>query len=116
MIGAPAHLEPEAAAVHLFQRFGCPVVITLGSDGATVCLEQRVERVSALPADSVDPTGAGDAFCAAFTVQMAAGAELRDALHFANAAGACAVTVAGAEPSMPTRIAVEERLSATPSR
>jgi ribokinase len=58
----------------------------------------------------VDPTGAGDAFCGALAVALAEGRDPVDAVRFAAAAGACAVQVAGAEPSMPTRAAVDALL------
>lgn len=114
MIGAPAGAGPLDAAAALSGRFGCPVVITLGSQGAAVAAGGDVQRVPAHAVESVDPTGAGDAFCAAFTVRTAEGAPPADALAFANAAGACAVTVAGAEPSMPLRAVVEARLATAP--
>lgn len=48
------------------------VVVTLGSRGSVVLAGKRVERVPAraLP---VEPTGAGDAFCAAYLVARAGG-------------------------------------------
>jgi sugar/nucleoside kinase (ribokinase family) len=57
--------------------------------------------------EALDTTGAGDAFRAGLAVEIAAGRGLDDAVRFANACGALACTVAGAEPSMPTRTAVE---------
>lgn len=82
------------------------VVITLGANGVQV----GPKRVSARPADVVDPTGAGDAFVAAFAVARAEGHRTLDAVRWGAAAGACAVEVAGAQPSMPRRSAVEARL------
>jgi sugar/nucleoside kinase (ribokinase family) len=40
----------------------------------------------------LDPTGAGDCFCATFVSSIAAGVGFRQALERANAAGALAVT------------------------
>ena len=79
------------------------VIVTLGGAGVQV----GPHRVGAFATEVVDPTGAGDAFCAALAVALVEGAELLDAVRFAAAAGACAVQVAGAQPSMPTRAAVE---------
>ncbi len=59
---------------------------------------------------ALDTTAAGDAFTAALTLRMAEGAELSEALLFANAAGALATTRMGAQNSMPTRAEVERFL------
>ena len=64
------------------------------------------EVVAPHAVDVVDTVGAGDAFCGALGAWLAAGASLREAVQHANAAGALAVTRAGAEPSMPARDAV----------
>ena len=81
----------------------CDTVITLGSRGAQV----GEVVVPPYPADVVDPTGAGDAFCGALGVALAEERPLVEAVRFANAAGALAVAIPGAQPSMPTRAAVE---------
>jgi ribokinase len=62
--------------------------------------------VPAFNVTPVDPTGAGDAFCGAFATALSEGKSLEQALRFANAAGALAVTVAGAEPSLPNRATI----------
>jgi ribokinase len=58
-----------------------------------------------------DTTGAGDAFRAALAVKIAEGRGLDEAVRFANACGALACTVLGAEPSMPRLHAVEQFLA-----
>ena len=85
----------------------CDTVITLGSRGAQV----GEVVVPPYPADVVDPTGAGDAFCGALGVALAEERPLIEAVRFANAAGALAVATPGAQPSMPTRAAVNALLS-----
>lgn len=82
------------------------VVVTKGADGVTVA----GEHIPAYPATVADPTGAGDAFVGALAVALHEGAELVEAARFGAAAGACAVEVDGAEPSLPTRSQVETRL------
>lgn len=88
-------------------RIDVPVVVTtLGAQGVEV-------GGSVLPAfevEVVDPTGAGDAFCGAFAVALSEGGAPQDAVRFAMAAGACAVTKMGAGPSMPTRAQVDRML------
>ena len=84
----------------------CETVVTLGSRGAQV----GEVVVPPYPAAVVDPTGAGDAFCGALGVSLAEGRPLGESVRFANAAGALAVGAPGAQPSMPTRSAVESIL------
>ena len=84
----------------------CETVLTLGSRGAQV----GEVMVPPYPAEVVDPTGAGDAFCGALGVSLAEGQPLIEAVRFANAAGALAVGTPGAQPSMPDRAAVEALL------
>ena len=86
------------------------VVLTLGEQGTLMLTETKSELVPALSVDPVDTTGAGDAFCGALATALASGENLQAAVKFANAAGAAAVTVIGATPSMPTRTKVEHLL------
>ena len=87
------------------------VVLTLGAQGALILTATTSERIPALSVDAVDTTGAGDAFCGALATALASGETLREAIAFANAAGAVAVTVIGATPSMPTRAKVDLLMS-----
>jgi ribokinase len=86
-------------------------VVTLGVAGAAWASADGSGTVGPFPVDAVDATGAGDAFCAALAFTLAEGAALPDAVRFACAAGAHAVTVPGAEPSLPTRAQVEALLT-----
>ncbi|MXW41812.1 MAG: ribokinase [Acidimicrobiia bacterium] len=86
---------------------GCQTILTLGSGGAQV----NDVVVPPFPITTVDQTGAGDAFCGALGVAIAEGTTILDAVRFANAAGALASSQAGAQPSMPTRQAVQALLS-----
>jgi ribokinase len=97
--------RPEAAALGL--EPSDRVVVTLGPKGVAVA----GEHIPAFPADAVDPTGAGDAFVAGLACGLHEGMDLLDAARLGAAAGACAVEVAGAEPSLPTRAAVEARMA-----
>ena len=64
--------EPDEAALG---SFGVPeVIVTLGSRGSLVAAGGRLERVRARPVEGVlDPTGAGDAFAAAYVVSRSSG-------------------------------------------
>lgn len=83
------------------------VVLKLGSDGAMLVTQKVSRHFPAHKVTPVDPTAAGDAFTAALTVRMAAGAKIDEAIRYANMAGALAVTKLGAQPSLPTKDEVE---------
>ncbi|GIJ68383.1 ribokinase [Virgisporangium ochraceum] len=100
--------EPEARALGaadpaaLAARTGCAVVVTLGAAGAAVAPAPGVTTtgpvtgVPSHPVDIVDTTGAGDAFVAGLALARHRGADLVEAVRFAVAAGALAVTAHGA--------------------
>ncbi len=97
-----------AAAKDLIRR-GCKaVVVTLGARGAVYVDRERVLEVPALVVPVVDTVAAGDAFCGAFASAIATGSELETCLMRATAAGALAVGVRGATPSLPRSQAVDE--------
>ena len=100
--------ETEAAAVRGARG---TLVLTLGEQGAQL----GDERVPAFPAASVDTTGAGDAFTAAFAVALAEGLSDLDAVRWGCAAGAHMVEHPGVVPGLPTRAQLEARLAAVPA-
>jgi sugar/nucleoside kinase (ribokinase family) len=64
--------EPDAQALASLDV--AEIVVTFGSEGSLVFAEGRLERVPARPLeDEVDPTGAGDAFMAAYLVSRSSG-------------------------------------------
>ncbi|MFB6150186.1 MAG: ribokinase [Haloarculaceae archaeon] len=87
------------------------VVVTLGAEGVLASGPEETVRLDGHDVDPVDTTGAGDAFVGALAAALEDGRDLRDALAFANAAGAVATTAAGAAPSLPTRAEVRAFLS-----
>jgi ribokinase len=100
--------ESEAAALGTMN--GVSLVLTLGDKGALVRHDGREEHFDPFEVDVVDTVGAGDAFCGALCAALAGGAPLFEAARIGNAAGALAVTKAGAEPSMPHRAAIDALL------
>lgn len=96
------------AAEKLIRQGAKTVVLKLGSDGSMLVTPDGSKHFPAYKVRAVDPTAAGDAFTAALTLQVAAGAGIDDAIRFANCAGALAVTKLGAQPSLPTRTEVED--------
>ncbi len=103
--------DPERWAARLLRPLMRALVVSLGVQGAVVFDAQGWRGFPALAVDAVDTTGAGDAFRAGLAVRLAEGAPIDDAVRFANACGALACTVEGAEPAMPRRAAVEEMLA-----
>jgi len=87
----------DAIAAELFAKGARAVVLKKGDKGSEG-LTREGERAG-FPAHTVevlDPTGAGDCFCATFVTLWSKGAfGFRDALERANAAGALAVTKVG---------------------
>lgn len=87
------------------------VAITLGENGAALYSGGSKLAEACPPAvEVVDTTGAGDTFSAALTLALCEGKAHKDALEFAIAASALAVTKQGAQPSLPLRAEVEALL------
>jgi sugar/nucleoside kinase (ribokinase family) len=82
-------------SARLLEAGATAVVLKRGDQG---CIGRDAHGTLALPAQQVtvvDPTGAGDCFCATFVTLTAAGQPMALALSRANAAGALAVTKLG---------------------
>ncbi len=90
------------AAQVLFEKGISTIVLTLGNRGALLLTSHQSQLVPAYNVKVVDTTAAGDAFCGALAAALASGEKIENAVAFANATGALAVTVLGAAPSMPT--------------
>ncbi|POX56145.1 ribokinase [Streptomyces sp. Ru71] len=93
---------PEEWARVLLAKGPRSVVITLGAEGALVADARGVTRVPSVKVDTVDTTGAGDAFTAALAWKLGTGASLAEAAAYAARVGAAAVTRRGAQESYPT--------------
>ena len=105
--------EPDPALDVLCRRYpSCDVVITLGRDGLRHGRGDARLRLEAFAADAVDETAAGDAFVGYLMAALLEGKPMREALVLGSAAGALAVTQAGAASSIPGREAVRLRAGA----
>ena len=111
--------EVEAAARSLIEKDGARnVVATLSERGAVLVKADGAPPQWQEPAPVpggvvVDATAAGDAFRAAFALSLAEGLPVTEGLRRAAAAGAIAVSRAGAEPSLPRRAEVDSLVAGT---
>ena len=103
--------DPPKALQRLLERGATVVIITLGERGLIWATRETSGSLPARKVKVVDTTGAGDAFCGALAARLADGVPLPEALQFANAAGALAVTRQGAQPSLPTLAEIETMLA-----
>jgi ribokinase len=79
----------------------------MGDKGAMHYHKGSLTHYAPYRVDVVDVTAAGDVFTAAMTVQYLTHGDMGKAIRYANAAGALAVTKAGAQQSVPTISEVE---------
>jgi len=103
--------EAQAAAAALRRMGVATVILTLGGRGALLAYEGGAELFPAFDVTPVDTTAAGDAFVGGLAVALAEGRPLQEAVRWGNAAGALATTRLGAQPSLPTRQALEKMLT-----
>lgn len=102
LLGSDARGSATERAEALQRRTGSTVVLTLGSEGSIIATSEQTVTIPAVTAKQViDTTGAGDAFNAAFAVEIASGRSLTDAVMFAARAGAHTVGIAEVIPALP---------------
>lgn len=101
----------QRAGAELLRLGAGNVIITMGKRGAMLVVSDESFLIPAFPVDAVDATAAGDAFNGGLACALASGKDLKDAIEFANAVAALAVTKMGAQPSMPTRDELERFLA-----
>lgn len=92
----------------------CPVLIVTRGKAPTLVLSATEGCLALAPpaVTPVDTVGAGDTFAGAFTVAIAEGRSLRDAVAFANAAAALATLQSGAQAAIPSRAQILDFASA----
>lgn len=109
--GLPAKKENLNRVAAYFHNKGVKnVIMTLGSKGAYYSAEGVCGIAPAFHVQAVDSTAAGDAFNAAFSIAIASGSGLLEAIRYGNAAGALAATKRGSQVSLPTGQEVEQFL------
>ena len=92
----------KVVAKDILERGVESVIITLGKKGAVVATREETAYIEGIDVNTVDDTGAGDAFCAALAVAICHGMNLKQAVLYSNFAGALATTKIGAQQALPT--------------
>jgi len=112
--GSVASVEDAAAVGRAALEHGAgAAIVTLGAAGAVVVEPGGVSTIGAYPVVAVDATAAGDAFVGALALSLLRGADLVAAARVGTAAGAAAVTRAGAQSSLPSPADVQAILDAS---
>lgn len=101
----------EGSTDEFLKKYPEKLLITQGSKGVSTCLKSgEVLLVPARPAKVADTTGAGDTLNGAFSVKIAQGADIAEALRFANVAASLSTEKFGAQGGMPTYEAVMKEM------
>ncbi|RAU48812.1 ribokinase [Pseudocitrobacter sp. RIT415] len=87
------------------------VIITLGSRGVWASVKGEGQRVPGFKVQAIDTIAAGDTFNGALITALLEDKPLNEAIRFAHAAAAIAVTRKGAQPSVPWREEIDEFLN-----
>ncbi len=98
LFGAPPDDDALARAA---TRFAGGLIVTLGARGSATVLDGRVHRLGAPPAQTIDTTGAGDAFMGAFAYALSSGDPVPDAITLGNRCGALSTEKWGTQTSFP---------------
>ncbi|MGJ4924204.1 ribokinase [Bradyrhizobium oligotrophicum] len=99
---APTPQQVNEAVRALKPRDDQTVCVTLGARGAVAITAGEARLVEGRAVKAVDTTGAGDCFVGALAARLSQGAEIADAIAYANIAASISVQRMGAGPSMPT--------------
>lgn len=86
-------------------------IVTLAERGLVALVDGVVVERPVIPVDVVDSTAAGDAFAGALGAALAGGSTWDEAIERGIAAGAYAVTVEAASPSLPTSEQIDDLLA-----
>ncbi|MBT2015496.1 ribokinase [Enterobacter hormaechei subsp. xiangfangensis] len=103
--------DAARAALALHDKGIGTVIITLGSRGVWASVNGEGRRMPGFKVKAIDTIAAGDTFNGALVTALLEGKAMDDAIRFAHAAAAIAVTRKGAQPSVPWRKEIDEFLS-----
>jgi sugar/nucleoside kinase (ribokinase family) len=107
-----AGIDDDGEALKRLARLTPAFLAATRGPHGTIWLNEAgvLEETPAFPIEAVDTLGAGDIFHGAFTLRLAEGRGVREALRFAAAAAALKCSRHGGGPAAPQRIEVEEFL------
>jgi fructokinase len=110
--------DSKEGSKYILEKYGIQLIlVTLGAEGCFYRLISETGKLNTYDVNTVDTTGAGDAFLGAFLYQIidknkTLGAlnksEIEQMIDFSNAAGALATIKKGAIPAMPTIVEIDE--------
>ncbi len=104
--------EPYLIIKHFKENYkSLQVVLTLGSKGSIYSSNLEQHFCPSFKVTPVDTTGAGDTFTGYFVSGLFKGESVEDALRFASAASAIAITKMGAARAVPTLSEVKAALT-----
>lgn len=92
------------------QAYPNKLIVTLGDEGAMYHNGKHIVKVAGFRTTAIDTTGAGDTFNGAFAHKICEGADVKEAVQFANVAASLSVEKFGAQGGMPTIEQVEARV------
>jgi ribokinase len=99
--------EARACARSLLDLGAQRAIITLGARGALLATRDGAELVDPFRVDTLDTTGAGDAFIGSFATFLVEGVPEREAVRRANLYAALSTTAVGTQKSFVAREAFE---------
>ena len=112
LTGVAVNSDEDAAraAAVLHQKGIRTVLITLGSRGVWLSEQGNGHRIPGFRVEAVDTIAAGDTFNGALITALIEQRPMAEAVRFAHAAAAIAVTRRGAQPSVPWRDEIDSFL------
>lgn len=96
------HQSLVEASSQLVQLGAKNIIVTLGGNGAFLYNNEHQELFPSFEVETIDTTGAGDAFIGSFAYALANNYNIREAIQFANASAALSVTKEGTQTSFHT--------------
>jgi len=89
------------------------VAVKQGKEGSSIFTSNEEFHIPAFKVGEIDPTGAGDCYCAGFIAGIIKGLDLKKAVKFANAVGALAATKKGPMEGVPTMENIEKLIGSS---